>query len=322
MLGPLGAKTSGGLVAGRAGSTLRAMDGADDDYAWSGLDLTDPEVVVDLLERAGSRQHETPGRRGSVVELPREGRIVLTGDLHDHGGHLLKILRLAGLAESPANHVLFHEVIHGEQLVNGRDLSVRTLARLAALKLAFPDQVHLMLGNHEAAQVTGRRIMKGSTEALEAFDEGIAYLFGDHAERVDRAVRAFLESFLLAVRTESGLLASHSLPSASALAAFDPSVLERPVSAQSLDRGGSAYDLLWGRNPDGEVCERLGEAWGVSLFVTGHQPTPFGYDVYGDRLLVLGSDHEAGVALPVDLAREPLLDELIENLVPLHTVSL
>ncbi|MEM9160524.1 MAG: FMN-binding glutamate synthase family protein, partial [Verrucomicrobiota bacterium] len=35
---------------------------------------------------------------------------------------------------------------------------------------------------------------------------------------------------------------------------------------------GSAYDMVWGRHQNKKITEELAEAWGVEVFVVGHQP--------------------------------------------------
>ena len=67
----------------------------------------------------------------------------------------------------------------------------------------------------------------------------------------------------------------------------------------------------------------LGEAWGVGLFVMGHQPAEMGYEPQGKTMLVLASDHDHGVALSIDLACADYDQEkLIEQIVPLAAVVL
>jgi hypothetical protein len=52
----------------------------------------------------------------------------------------------------------------------------------------------------------------------------------------------------------------------------------------------------------------------AKIIVTGHQPQEAGYLVNGDRHLIIASDHNQGVFLPIDLSKEYTMEELVESL--------
>jgi hypothetical protein len=58
----------------------------------------------------------------------------------------------------------------------------------------------------------------------------------------------------------------------------------------------------------------------VELFVLGHQHADMGWEEIGESVLILNSDHDHGVALPVDLSKRYTRDELIEQILPLAAV--
>ena len=68
---------------------------------------------------------------------------------------LPQVVELARLDADADHHVILHELIHGERLINCMDFSYRMLGRVAELVLAYPRQVHPLLANHEIAQLTG-----------------------------------------------------------------------------------------------------------------------------------------------------------------------
>src|SRR5690606_37420306 len=113
-----------------------------------------------------------------------------------------------------------------------------------------------------------------------------------------------------------------SLPAPRKIDVFDPGVLDRLLTEEDLQAGGSAHLMVWGRHHTQKVADELGEAWGVNLFVMGHQPAEMGYETEGQTMLVLASDHEHGVALPIDLGRTYTRDELVRQIVPLAAVVL
>ena len=284
---------------------------------WIGLDMRDADVVVDLFNKATQANLQSKFRKGSTVHLPGQGKVLMTGDLHDHGPNFNKIIKLAAVHESPQNHVILHEVIHGESFVNGCDLSVRILAKVAAMKAAFPDQVHLLQSNHELAQFKGEGILKGNISVCEAFDEGVNFIYNDRADEVRTALRAFIRSYPLAVRAPRGILFVHSLPGERQFPTFDPTVLDREPTDEDLAPGGSGYMLCWGRYQSQELCDQLAQQVNVNLFITGHQPAEMGYEMMTRSLMILASNHEHGMVVPIDLSKRYDMDKIMESLVPL-----
>jgi hypothetical protein len=47
------------------------------------------------------------------------------------------------------------------------------------------------------------------------------------------------------------------------------------------------------------------------VLITGHQPQDTGFAVNGDRHLIIASDHNQGVFLPLDLAEHYTMDDLV-----------
>lgn len=285
------------------------------------VNLQDACSVCELFDRAAQANRATPGRSGCVVDLPDRGRIVFTGDLHDHLDNFQAILKVARINYSPNYHIVFQEVVHGERLVNGNDLSYRTLARIAQLKLERPEQVHQVLSNHELSQLTGDAILKDGVGVVEAFRRGLGYVFGNDSERVDAAARAYIRSMPLAVRCANGVFCAHSLPAARHRETFDPGVLARELTDADLAAPeGSAHVLVWGRGLAQTVADELAAAWNAKLFILGHQHVDMGFEPSGQTMLILNSDHNHGVALPVDLSRTYTRDELIQEILPLNSV--
>lgn len=292
----------------------------------SHADVDNPAYAVETLRAAATAHRAGPWRTGSRVMLPEAGRVVMTGDLHDHRDNLARILKLADLDSSPHHHIVLHEVVHAsdreDQLGDELDLSIRTLVAIAALKLTYPQQVHSLLSNHELAQVRGDPILKGGTSVNRRFEAGLASIYGSAAQDVAQAMQDYVLSLPLAIQCPYGILFTHSLPSPRRLEAFDPTVLDRIPTEQDLQRDGSAYDLVWGRRHTQAVADELGMAWDVDLFVMGHQPADMGHFVEADSMIVLASDHNHGVALPVDLTRPYRLYDLVAQIRPLNAVRL
>jgi hypothetical protein len=161
---------------------------------------------------------------------------------------------------------------------------------LAALKCQYPRQVHLLLGNHELSQGTARRISKGDLDLNELFREGVGTAYGPHAAAI---YTQYLELFAvvpLAVRTANRIFLSHSLPSATRLATFDPAVLEQDVPDEAeLLPGGSVHALVWGRDTSSATATAFLQKVDADLLITGHIPCPEGFAVPNERQLILDS---------------------------------
>lgn len=288
----------------------------------SDIDLQDAGVVANLFHRAAEANLHEPLRHGACVELPRQGHLLMSGDLHDHLFNFMKILKLAALHRSPQRHVILHELIHGPSTVNGADLSVRLLARAAAVKLAYPNQVHFLQANHDLAQLGGEGIAKNGKSVTRAFDDGIDFIFGNGGEAVRAAVHTFIRSSPLAVRCANGVFCSHSLPPARMMPTFDTTVLDRVPTEADLLAGGAGFEMVWGRRHPQEVADRLAAVWNVRVFVMGHQTVEMGYEEQANTMLIIASNHDHGMALPIDLAKEYDRDALVRALVPLAGVVL
>jgi len=286
------------------------------------IDYQNAEAVIELLERAAEHCRNEVHRDRSVVRLPNEGWLLATGDLHDNPFHLEKMLRAIRLDKSPDRHIILHELIHGENLINGMDFSYRMLCRVAEVKCEYPNQVHPLLANHELAQMTGRGVGKGAGDSVELFREALEFVFGsDDAARVEQAINAFIASWPLALITANGFLCAHSLPAEFAMKAFDPMVFDRDLVDEDYEpKTGSAYLMVWGRKHSADHLDRLADLFGVRLFCLGHEHAENGSLSVGKCAIVLNSDHERGAVLPIDLSAEDIdRDELLWSARPLNS---
>jgi hypothetical protein len=75
--------------------------------------------------------------------------------------------------------------------------------------------------------------------------------------------------------------------------------------------------MVWGRGYDAELIEDLVERWGVTMFVLGHERADNGVLLVPPCAIVLNSDHERGVYLPIDLGDPPTPVEAVMSVVPL-----
>ncbi len=265
------------------------------------VNFSNSDDVCAVLRSATQCLLEFTGRNGCTHHLPSTGQLLVSGDLHDNPFHLAKIINLANL-DIPTNHVVLQELIHSAGDTESHDLSYRMLVRVASLVAAFPSQVHPILANHELSQATGRPITKGGGELVQKFSLGVQQVFGKQTKQVLDALDTFILAMPLAVQTESGLMCLHSLPNELQMEDFDVDILHREFKAKDLQApGGSAYLLVWGRQYTPEQVDGLAKQWGVKLFCLGHAWVPSGIDMAMPNVLLINSDHNNGVVLPIQL---------------------
>lgn len=276
----------------------------------------DPEHVIESFRTATEENQLSSLRKQQVVHLPEEGEVWMSGDLHDHRSNFNKLVAAADLANNPQRHLILHELIHGDYFDDKQaDGSWQTLHRAAELKCDHPEQVHFLLANHDLAQIHGEGIMKAGLSVCEAFTAGVKRDLGAQAGNVNIAISEFFLSFPLAVRSANGLFFCHSLPTDSQIETFDYTVFDRPLDgADYKRRTGPVYQLIWGRGVTPEGATAFAEKVGAKLIVTGHQPQDSGFLVNGEHHVIIASEHNQGVFLPLKLDQEYDMLALVSRL--------
>ncbi len=258
-------------------------------------------------------------RRGSLVELPGEGDLLVLGDLHGNQQNFSKTLATAELASHPKRHLILQEVIHGGPTSpSGADLSYRLLEAVAAVKVRYPDRVHVILGNHDLAEYADHTIFKDGISLGEQFHQGLTEAYGDRAAELREAMKRFIASFPLACRTRFGILISHSTPDRQALDDFLPQVFDLPRLGGELHRGSPTYSLVWGRDFSADAADEFARISGCEIFIVSHTPCPGGYDLPSHRHVLITSHTEEGCYVLLPLDRELTQEEVVPFVKRLH----
>lgn len=282
--------------------------------------------VVQAFRQAAQSNRNDPLRRGNVVHLPANAQLLVAGDLHGHGRNLLKIQALAGdLASQPLRHVVLQELIH-ERHDDPSDAPVadrshQVLTAVVRWQLAFPTQVHVIIGNHEMAQMSGQDILKSGGSVCRAFDDGVRDRYTDEAHDLLTAMGDYFRSLPLAVRSNDGVAVLHSLPADRTLNGFDSTIFHRELRDADFARSGSAYQLLWGRTFTRPAIDRIRSDLDAQLLVLGHQPQPAGVLVVDTDAIILASDHACGAVLDLPPGSPPDARTLAANAISLSSVS-
>jgi len=280
------------------------------------------QTIIDLLRRAAEANNAEKCRRGNLVRLPAEGSLIVSGDLHGHRRNFERIVAYADLENNPDRHLVFQEVIHGgEEDSLGGCLSYKLLYDVFRYKLNFPDRVHIIMGNHDTAFINNSEVMKDGREMNRAMRQAMEREFGPTTADVELATRQLLFSQPLAAKCDNGIWISHSLPADRLVDKFDPGILDRQLKINDVVRPGSAYLLTWGRKHSQSLLDKMAETFDADIFVLGHQPQDQGWCQAGKNLIILASNHNHGCLLSINLAKSYTIEQLIESIVPLASVS-
>lgn len=278
--------------------------------------------TIELCNKAAELNYSEKLRKGNIIELPSHGRLIVSGDLHGHRKNFKRIAAFADLANNPDTYLVFQEILHGgEEDSRGGCLSFLLFFDILKLKLRFPDQVHLIMGNHDTAIVTDSNVIKGGKEMNEAFKNSLKKCFEDDFEQVNEAIKEYLLSQPLAVKTTSGICVSHSIPGDQYISDFDHEVFDRDLFPDDLLRGEPAYLLTWGRKHSQEKLDEFAKDLDVKNFILGHQKQDTGFTKAGENLIILTSEHNHGCLIAFDIAKQYTTDELVECIVPLASIE-
>ncbi|MFP4105490.1 MAG: metallophosphoesterase [Phycisphaerae bacterium] len=263
--------------------------------------------IADIFRQAAEKNASDPRRTGNTVDLPKGKKVLVSGDLHGNRRNLTKILGRADLSSNPDQVVVFQEIIHGPVDPRaGVDRSIELLLRVARLKISNPEQVVVIMGNHDLAQFTGNEITKSGRGVCKGFVEGIHYAMGGEDTDVVDAVNTFLASLPMAVRCPNGVFVCHTLPTPNRMKFADPEIFRRNSSEEDLHRGGPVYEWTWGRKHTPEQVEELAQRLDVSFFILGHKHMDVGYELISPRAVNIVSDHGHGAV--VEFATDQSLD--------------
>ena len=251
--------------------------------------MSDPQKVIATVRKAAELMRRTPGRVGLVVRAFAED-VLVAGDLHGNLRAFKWILAESALDKHPGRHLVLQELVHevNKHQEDRPDLSHRLVDLVCALKCQYPERVHVILGNHELSELTGRMIGKDGRTLNDRFREGIRLTYGEAADEVyDSYLRLFAD-LPIAVRTPNRVFVCHTIPDGDWLDGLDLSVLDAEEwPREAMKRRGAVYSMTWGRDTSDETADRFASMVDADLFVTGHQPCDEGFRRANDRTMIV-----------------------------------
>lgn len=260
------------------------------------------EQTMALMAAAVRANESDLFRTGLLVELPAGGEVMVTGDLHGNAGNLRRIVELADLARHGNRHLVLQELVHetdAEAEVCG---SYRLVEMAARLKTTFPGQAHLLLGNHEFAEMLGLEIGKFGRELNGAFLEGVRAAYGPRADEVHKAYIRFWRSCPVAARTRNRIFICHSTPRAEKAAGLDLNYLRSATPDEAFHRNSPVFAMLWGRDYRPGTAEEFARRMEADVLLVGHTACAQGVQSPNARHVILDCTDAGGcyALLPLD----------------------
>lgn len=242
------------------------------------------EVVartVRTYEEAADANCQTVNRRGNVIEVasPAATDVMITADLHGNRLNFDRIVEIADLDRHDRRQLVMQEVCHGGPLYPSGSgcMSHLLLEDVARLKAKYRERFHMLLSNHEWAELTDFPITKSSRMLNLTFRCGMQEMYGEATESVRTAALKFIESCPLAVRLEQRVFICHSTPAEVDSDGFDVDVFIRRLSKGDLAAHGPVFRLIWGRDFRPQNAAAFARLVDADVLIHGHEPCPAGF---------------------------------------------
>ena len=215
---------------------------------------------------------------------------MVVGDLHGNLPAFSQALAIAALDWYPRRHLVLQELVHeiNKNDDDRPDRSHQLVDLVSALKCQYPQRVHLILGNHELSELTGRIIGKDGHALNLRFRQGMELAYGARTQEVYEAYLVLFAALPLAVRTPNRVFVCHTLPDARYLEDLDLALLQADHwPEEAMKRGGTIYALTWGRDNTPETADRFAAMVDADWFITGHQPCDEGFRQANHRQIII-----------------------------------
>ena len=252
--------------------------------------MPDPQEILATIRKATELMRSTPGRSGSVVAFDDADEVMVVGDLHGNLPAFSQALAIAALDWYPRRHLVLQELVHeiNKNDDDRPDRSHQLVDLVSALKCQYPQRVHLILGNHELSELTGRIIGKDGHTLNLRFRQGMELAYGARTQEVYEAYLVLFAALPLAVRTPNRVFVCHTLPDARYLEDLDLALLQADHwPEEAMKRGGTIYALTWGRDNTPETADRFAAMVDADWFITGHQPCDEGFRQANHRQIII-----------------------------------
>lgn len=249
-------------------------------------------------------------RTGNLISLPAKGDVVVMGDLHGNLANLKKVVAAVQLDANPERHLILQEITH--TFDTGEDKSFLLYEEVIALKNRFPDQVHILVGNHELSELTGKEILKGGICYNILFREGMKQEYGSYFSSLEELMHDFIKTLPVACITPNRIFLSHSTPELEFIPAYSLPFFQKGTGNAEKDRH-LIERLVWGRDLSQKVADAFAARVKCDILIVGHTACKRGYQVPNSRHIVLDSKGMFATTLHFYLDRCYTQQELVKK---------
>ena len=272
-----------------------------------------PDYVMQLMAKAAKANLADPFLRGRLIELPPGGDVLIAGDLHGHIHNFRRIVKIADLPRHPNRHVILQELLHS-MYDDTPDRSYQLLEEAAIYKTVYPRQVHIILANHDIAELHRLDIMKKGRSVLRAFDTALEEAYQFNKDVVHKAYCRFLRSLPWAAATPNGVFICHSIPDGKHLDLFSRDLFTKAGPDEDVGKGTPAFHLTWGRDVSRATASEFARRVGARIVVTGHHPCRQGHSEPTPWHIILDSKDAYGAYLLMPLGGNPTQADLVRRI--------
>ena len=145
-----------------------------------------------------------------LIKLPLKGKALIITDLHGNLEDYNRYMEIWKEFKDKNNHlILTGDFIHSCYQIDG------SLEIIDSVKNHFENEknFHVLLGNHEWAQITGESVYKGFSNQTQDFIDLIQEKYDKNADNKMESYINFFKKLAIAIKTENKVLVSHAGPS-------------------------------------------------------------------------------------------------------------
>lgn len=245
------------------------------------------------LRKIVSEQNELIGHMRiakKLIKLPHEGKLMVITDIH---GNYDDYMRYIDIWQEKDCHILFlGDLIHGDVFTEDKSLDILN----DVAKRINDTKFHILVGNHEMAQVHHQKVFRYGVSQTDQFNRLIEQNHSNVGDMITYQMmyEQLMQSFDY-FATSKYFFFSHAGP------------FEHPDGWKSLSNNHNFESMFWSRPYDDYTEEDI-DAWcdavGCKFMVVGHTPYN-GYHIYGNQL-IFDSSHSTDTKyyLEIDLGKE------------------
>ena len=234
------------------------------------------------------------------------GPAKIFGDLHGQFGDLMRLFAEYG-SPSTAGDIAYIDYVFLGDYVDRGAYSLETISLLLALKIEYPNSVHLLRGNHEESDING--LFGFRIECVERLGEAVG-------DQVWRRFNSLFEWLPLAAVIEDRICCMHGGIGRSVTHLSQINDLKRPLT---MENGGvELMDILWSDPTENDGIEGLRpnargpglvtfgpdrvrafcETNGIQMIVRAHECVMDGFERFaqGQLLTVFSATNYCGTA--------------------------